>query len=74
MITQPPTVLTAGEWYWIDCGEDGDGDPALGVDCGKSGNGWEIRAGNVNAAYLRQLALDLMKLANLVAQHQQGMP
>jgi hypothetical protein len=50
----------AGEWFWTDCGEDGE--PALGLE-----PEWEIRAGDfVDAAYLARLARDLMKLAALV--------
>jgi hypothetical protein len=62
------TVLKAGEWEWTDCGEDLE--PALQL-----GAGWEIRCGDrVNAAYLRKMALDLMKLAGMVARHEQVAP
>jgi hypothetical protein len=63
-----PTVLAVGEWVWTDCGEDDE--PALGTN-----HFGEFRAGdNVDAADLRRLALDLMKLANLVAKHEQASP
>jgi hypothetical protein len=57
-----PTVLTVGEWTWTDCGEEDE--PALWLP-----HRWEIRAGyGVDAAYLAQMARDLMKLANQVSQ------
>jgi hypothetical protein len=56
-----PKYYSAGEWYWTDYGDESE--PTLGI-----GKGFEIRVGDeVDAAYLRNLALDLMKLANLVA-------
>jgi hypothetical protein len=57
---QTSVRLTVGEWGWSSTGEDAD-EPALDIE------GHEIRVGGVDAAYLRKLALDLMKLAALVA-------
>jgi hypothetical protein len=54
------TELTVGQWTWTDHGEYGG--PALEL------NGYEVRIyDDVDVADLRQLSLDLMKLANALA-------
>jgi hypothetical protein len=63
MTNQPkaPAEITVGEWTWAE-EEEGGGDPAL------RHHGLEFWAGaDVDAAGLRRAALDLIKLANAVA-------
>jgi hypothetical protein len=62
--TTPPVTISVGIWTWTT--EEGlpDGDPALW------GNGIEFLVSqDLDAAFLRQAALDLSKLANLVAKY-----
>jgi hypothetical protein len=58
-----PVLIQCGDWAWTDQSEDGGGDPALSID------DREFVAGSMvkDAAALRQLSLDLMRLAGLVA-------
>jgi hypothetical protein len=65
MATQPtaPAEITVGKWTWREESEDG-GDN--GLVCEESGI--EFFAGDIDAAWLREAALDLMKLASAVAQ------
>jgi hypothetical protein len=71
-MTKASVVIEYGDWAWTDddrANGHGDGEPCLFC----LGSVAYLGSGVEDAAALRRLALDLMKLANLVA-NQGGQP